>query len=111
MPTQDWIYVDVPARLVSGEITVAVDVHIKCVATGVVRVYRSHERLYPEDPHPDVFIWEDGGYNCDCNRKLFFLRAADEPEPDAMQCTNNSFKVRLVNPATGWCYYSEFTPE
>ena len=112
MSTQDWIYVDVPARLTSGEIWVAVDVHIKCVATGEIRVYRSHEQLCTENGYPDVFNWMDGNYSCDCNRALFFAQCVEGTDPsDDMPCTNHKFKVRLINPATGWCYCSEFKPE
>lgn len=41
-------------------------------------------RLYPvEDKWSELteFMWSEGNYACDCNRKLFFARTAGEPDP------------------------------
>lgn len=44
-----------------------------------------------------VFIWEDGNYACDCNRKLFFERAIGvEPQDDAVICGHDKFAARIT---------------
>ena len=35
-----------------------------------------------EDEGHMLFMFRDGNYSCDCNRELFFQRAAGEPETD-----------------------------
>lgn len=60
------------------------DVHAKLlrVSDGVVRtIVMDHNSLL--DPG---FAWTEGNYGCDCNRELFFCRAADEDEPDEPEC-------------------------
>lgn len=61
-------------------------VHIRNNETGEVRHYRSDDVLtyaYPESREPDqLWIWKEGNYSCDCNRALYFCRAADEAEID-----------------------------
>lgn len=32
------------------------------------------------------FMYTDGNYSCDCNRILFLARAANEPEPEEVDC-------------------------
>lgn len=84
-------------------------VHIRKNDTGEIRIYRDWLYL-DEDGLPDVFIWEDGNYSCDCNRHLFFSRAHAynenikwEPEPD---CGNTEYSVNII--LGDKCIYSEF---
>lgn len=69
------------------------------------------ELLGIEDVNP--FIWDEGNWSCDCNRRYDFMRglgasakdianAPDEP------CTEHIFSLEVVNPATGDVIYSDF---
>jgi hypothetical protein len=59
------------------------------------------ERLYT-DEHDwnDVgdYIWTEGNYGCDCNRSIFFGRAAGlEPEEvDLAECGESAFSIPYV---------------
>ncbi len=74
----------------------AYDVYIRRNSDGLVRVY--HE----DDPYTwndsTEFMWSEGNYGCDCNRYLFFQRAAEENEDDDVSCGTTQYfciKVRL----------------
>jgi hypothetical protein len=41
------------------------------------------------------YMWSEGNYACDCNRALFFARAAGEPDPDR-PCGDSAFGVRIL---------------
>lgn len=45
-----------------------------------------------KDEHGFLFMWTDGNYGCDCNRALFFARAAGEEDAD-VPCGNSAFSV------------------
>lgn len=77
--------------------------------TGEIRRYDTWGIYEPEDgPHPSTFMYVDGNYSCDCNRYLFFQRAADEDEDEDMDCTDGRYSLNLVNPVTGETFYREF---
>src|SRR4051812_5803648 len=47
------------------------------------------ERLYVDDgdwTETTEFTWVEGNYSCDCNRSLFFARAAGEPDDVSAPC-------------------------
>ncbi len=62
-----------------------------------------------EDKTPNIFIWEDGNYACDCNRGLFFDRAGndEEREHECSQNTGDDYSVNILL-QNGECIYSEF---
>lgn len=70
------------------------DLDLPCVVeirhneTGEVRQDKSHRFFGP-------FIWADGNYACDCNRALFFARAAGEDDPDR-GCGTTAFSLRVL---------------
>lgn len=39
-----------------------------------------------------LFMWTEGNYSCDCNRSLFFARAAKEEEID-IPCGEGGFRL------------------
>ncbi len=90
---------------------------VKCVAfirkndTGEVRQYPTELPVYEYDgvldDHPSIFNWEENNYSCDCNRELFFERAAGN-EIETEKCSDGRFSVRLQNPDTLEIYYDEF---
>ena len=71
------------------------------VADGVARTFQRDEDLSTLD-----YAWHDGNYSCDCNRELFFARAADEPEPE-INCSDGRFRARIVRVDTGAVVYEE----
>lgn len=88
------IWVDAVARIRKNE-------------TGEVREYATQVPLDHQATVPSEYIWADGNYQCDCNRRLFFARAKGEPEEDA-DCSDGLYSVQLVNPVTGTVFYNEF---
>ena len=54
------------------------------------------ERLYPIGPWEDHsdFLWSEGNYACDCNRALFFARAANGEDIDH-PCGSTRYHVRI----------------
>ena len=86
---------------------------VKCIAeikdndTGEVREYETDEMLEPEDKYLCVSHWESGNYSCDCNRRIFFLKANNE-EVEKINCGEGGFSVNLKNKKDGIVYYREF---
>lgn len=39
-----------------------------------------------------IYMWTEGNYSCDCNRALFFARAADEDDLD-VPCGEKMFSL------------------
>lgn len=40
---------------------------------------------FSEDADPE-YMFTEGNYGCDCNRRLFMARAAGRPDPDPSPC-------------------------
>ena len=58
---------------------------------GVVRTYTEKELKWHD--HSE-FWWSDGNAGCDCNRQLYFNRAApDQPQDDDSSCGDDRFSV------------------
>lgn len=56
---------------------------------------RSFEDEYAWNTEGNDYMWSEGNYSCDCNRALFFARAAGKPDPD-VPCTDDQYVVRIV---------------
>ena len=68
------------------------DVLIRKNATGEVRTYRTDEcDWYENDEGSTRWMWMEGNYQCDCNRSLFFARAAGEPDPADVECGDDAY--------------------
>lgn len=95
----------------SDYLWVKVVAEIRLNSTGEIREYESEEILSDEEAHPNFFNWAENNYSCDCNRELFFLRAAGESEDGTEDtvCTDGLYSVNLRNPVDGEVYYREFT--
>jgi hypothetical protein len=73
-----------------------VDVHIRHVESGVTRVYRSEEFLFPNDNGEwSCFNWSDNNYACDCNRALFWSRAGSEEDLE-IPCSDRKYRVDAI---------------
>lgn len=74
---------------------------LKRVADGLVRKYEF------DDDWDEVceYMWSGGNYSCDCNRALFFARAANEPDPETTPCGDDKFVTEVM--FRGVVVYSE----
>ncbi len=80
-------------------------VHIRKNDTGEVRIYKDDLYL-DEDGLPNTFMWQDGNYACDCNRRLFFARVNGEDEDWESCCSDTEYSVNII--LGHKCIYSEF---
>ena len=83
---------------------------IRCNATGEVREITTTALLVQGVDFPDdfIWIWEGGNYSCDCNRRIFFARAAGEKEDWGGPCSEGLYSVRLRDKESGLVWYDEF---
>lgn len=83
-------------------------VRIRDNATGEVRPYEGHTIVDAYGETPSDFMWADGNYSCDCNRRLFFRRAGGEDDEDGIVCGDGAYSVQVFNPVDGRVFYDEF---
>lgn len=76
--------------------------HIRDNSTGEVRTKKF---VTPWEEHSG-FLWGDGNYACDCNRTLFFARAAGGDDPDR-ECGLEAYAVRVTDDETGVELYAD----
>lgn len=95
---------------VPGSTWVAVIAHIRKNDTREVREYHPDMLIKDGEDWPDIWIWTDGNFSCDCNRALFFGYAAGETWKDANDapCGEGGYSVKLVNPVTGECFFDDY---
>lgn len=73
-------------RLGAGQFLVA----IRHNPTGEVRMYR-HDMAWEDEDERSHWHWTDGNYGCDCNRHLFFIRAAGNDEWEDRECGSTEY--------------------
>lgn len=66
-------------------------------------IIRRHETEWWDDVENPDFIWSEGDFACDCNRALFFARAAGEDDPDR-ECGSEAFSLRVLDEAGSVLY-------
>jgi hypothetical protein len=88
--------------------------HIRKNETGEVRVYET-DMIMDEDDiennQPSTYMWSDGNYCCDCNRKRFFEYALKDGRGFCdieTECSDGQFSVTLQNPKTKEYFYKEY---
>ena len=70
-------------------------VHLRRNSDGLVRQIKQDGNWTGEDGHE--FLWTEGNFGCDCNRHLFFERAAgDEPAWDDLECGQSAYTIVKV---------------
>lgn len=80
-------------------------IRIREASTG--KEVESHDDWIPWERDPTGeeglhFMFADGNYSCDCNRKLFFGRAEDiEFSDEDTPCGHNQYFVRITLDETG----------
>ena len=89
---------------------VKVVAYVRNNATGEIRQYRT-EGIWDKEAHDgpvSTWIWEEGNFSCDCNRKIFWGNAAGEDYLSDSPCGDGGFSVNLQNPKTGQIFYREY---
>lgn len=85
-------------------------VDIQEIATGR-EVSFEETGIFDPNEHAVVYLWEEGNYSCDCNRRLFFYRAIGdaEKERDAWDkpCSQDQYRARVCSAKTGRVIYEE----
>lgn len=77
----------------------AIEARITNVETRETRVFRE-DGMFSDKPEVRDYMWIHGGnYSCDCNRALFFARAAGEDDPEDTPCGEGRFTVQLFDSA------------
>lgn len=78
--------------------------------TGEIVVFEDEAVMFQNEEHPDTWIWNEGNYSCDCNRRLFFKRAKGEETKEDwdVPCSDGKYSVNLKNKKDGKIYYQEF---
>lgn len=102
----NWLLDSDPLRM-KGCTLVRCIAHIRNNETGEVRKHESTEILEDDHELPSIFNWAENNFKCDCNREIFFERAAGA-EIENEKCSDGRFSVNLENPANGEIYYREF---
>jgi hypothetical protein len=106
---EPWQIVEKPdTQLDDGDRWARVVARIRLNATGEIRYFDCDAILSPGEDHPSEFIWSEGNYSCDCNRKHFFNVSAGIKEYRAPKCSCGLYSVQLINPMNGRIYYDEF---
>lgn len=86
-------------------VEVPILVHIRKNDTGEIRIYNC--MTYFDDADlPSIYVWEDGNYSCDCNRRLFFARINNEEEDWESGCSDTEYSINIF--LDNDCIYSEF---
>lgn len=49
--------------------------------------------LFPIETATNWFLWAEGNYSCDCNRKIFF----DDKGYQEVDCSDGLYSVQLPN--------------
>lgn len=57
---------------------------------------------------PDCFIWRDGNYSCDCNRRVFFDRVNGIESLHTAKCGNGAYSVCITRQDNQRIIYAEF---
>jgi hypothetical protein len=68
-------------------------IRVKHVPSGEVRTHSWTE----ERKHLCDFIWTEGNYACDCNRGLFFERAANPEYDGDPECGHDKYVLESVD--------------
>lgn len=93
------------------QVTIRLRIQVRRVSDGLTRTYEDGTG-FTGDTRSDAmenanYWWTDGNGGCDCNRSLYFNRAADEPEED-IPCSDDLFRVRVVDADSGDVIVDEF---
>jgi hypothetical protein len=80
-------------------------IEIRRNADGLVRVYETDPGTFGGYHE---YVWTEGNFSCDCNRRLLFARAAGDDEDWESDCSEHLYDVRITNADTGEVLLDEF---
>lgn len=87
--------------------SVDVMIHIRNNSTSETRILHDDLMRDPEG-NPVLWGWSEGNYSCDCNRRLYFARAAKEAEDWESGCSDGQYSVNIYRASDLVCIYREF---
>jgi hypothetical protein len=90
--------------------SVPITVSITRVMDGVRREFHTEDFCWDGRPYEfEDFIWTEGNYSCDCNRELFFERAAGKEHGEIdSPCGKGRFRIDWIKiDSTGETVYTE----
>lgn len=108
MSIENWEIVENPAHPLKDSVWVATTVEIRDNKTGFVRELPFDDILSIGDEEPSDFIWVNGNYSCDCNRRIFFDQASGGDGNFESACGQGAYSVRVRNKKNGDVFYDEF---
>lgn len=79
-----------------SEVTVKVEATLLDPRDGKERVVTQEVEEEYADAETQHFMWTEGNYGCDCNKKLFIERAAGKELSDEVRCGNEIQLLSLV---------------
>ncbi len=72
--------------------------------TGKIINHECYMEIEPGDDFPNPYIWADGNYSCDCNRRIFF----NKKYKSNGGCSRGKYSVNLLNKFNNYIFYQEF---
>lgn len=78
-------------------------VQIRENATGEIVEFNDDNIFDTENNKVNIYIWEEGNYSCDCNRRLMF-----DENTDNETCGEGEYSVNILHPITRNVVYREF---
>lgn len=76
-------------------------IHLKDTQTGEVRQIHEDAGWPGDERCATEYMWTEGNYACDCNRGLFYARAAGEPDPEHTGCSDTRYVIVKVTDPDG----------
>ena len=90
---------------------IPVKVKIRENSSNFIQEYDSFLFKDPDTGKALIWIWEEGNYSCDCNRRLFFYQNIGiELADSALECGEGKYSVEISN-INGQVIYSDFWKE
>jgi len=86
---------------------VRIILYIKDNITGKV-VKRHTETIWQPELQDMLFIWTEGNFSCDCNRRIFYEGYSEDSH---YQCGMSEYSINIMNPENGQWIYREFPVE
>lgn len=104
----NWVVVELDTHKLDNAVWVKCIAEIRNNLTGEIRECETDEILGLTEDSPYTFIWEDGNYACDCNRRIFFEENGEQGNTEEISCSNGKYYVNLKNKKDLKYYYKEF---
>ncbi len=93
-----------------SELYMPIKIYIRRNSDGVIRHYDTDlNGNVKDDGSFEPFVWEEGNFACDCNRRLFFERAINSNYDDDIDndCGSTAYSVQITD-KNGTILYDEF---